>query len=331
MNADFTPVMSSYTGQTPFKFWCQTTLPMVYDESLSYYELLNKVVSYINGIIEDVSTAETNISVLHSAYEQLESFVNEYFNELDVQGNINEKLDNLIADGTFTTIIDTIVNAYTSGFEPRISTLEARVNNISTLPDGSTSGDAELIDIRAGFDGTTYSSAGNAVRGQAEVQNEKWKTLYNAVGAYGIDKTVSSLQGTYSRAYLAYPLIDPNAEFNFIIYNRTNNNIIKVLFSDTGAPYSGNTVKMIKVINPITGNDAPPSTATITTPVYGNGSLDSLTEEQRARAKYIVFVSNDAYDPANPDTATTFTARVWTSNSLSDKILSCIGTDGTSW
>lgn len=34
-----------------FKFWCYKVLPLVYDDSLSYYEVLCKVVEYINNLI----------------------------------------------------------------------------------------------------------------------------------------------------------------------------------------------------------------------------------------------------------------------------------------
>lgn len=43
------------TGIKPlhhFRFWCQKVLPLVYDDSLSYYEVLCKVVNYINNLID---------------------------------------------------------------------------------------------------------------------------------------------------------------------------------------------------------------------------------------------------------------------------------------
>ena len=35
------------------EFWCQKVLPLVYDDSLSYYELLCKVVDYLNRVNEN--------------------------------------------------------------------------------------------------------------------------------------------------------------------------------------------------------------------------------------------------------------------------------------
>ena len=109
--ADFTPVFKGYTGQQPFRFWCQTVLPLVYDDSLSYYELLNKVVYYLNNVIADVANVEDNAQSLLTAYNQLQDYVNHYFDNLDVATEINNKLDSMVADGSFAIIVNPLISA----------------------------------------------------------------------------------------------------------------------------------------------------------------------------------------------------------------------------
>ena len=49
-----------------------------------------------------------------------------------------------------------------------LNVLEARMDAFASLPSGSTSGNAELLDIRVGANGYTYPSAGDAARYQGE-------------------------------------------------------------------------------------------------------------------------------------------------------------------
>ena len=103
--ANFTPEMGNYKPLKPFRYWCQKVLPLVYDDSLSYYELLCKVVDYLNKTMEDVETLHGDVNNLHKAYEELQNYVNNYFSTLDVQEEINEKLDNMVSTGELTTLI----------------------------------------------------------------------------------------------------------------------------------------------------------------------------------------------------------------------------------
>lgn len=73
--------------------------------------------------------------------------------------------------------------------QSELDVLSARVDSFEALPDGATTADAELVDIRVGADGTTYSSAGNAVRGQ--FSNIK-TTLKDMVDVERIENWVSS-------------------------------------------------------------------------------------------------------------------------------------------
>lgn len=55
-----------------------------------------------------------------------------------------------------------------SSLVEEISVESARIDNLASLPDGSTSGDAELADLRVDYRGRTWESAGKAVRETAK-------------------------------------------------------------------------------------------------------------------------------------------------------------------
>lgn len=169
--ANFTQDLGNYKTLQPFRYWCQKVLPLVYDDSLSYYELLCKVVDYLNKTMEDVETLHDDVTNLHTAYEELQSYVNNYFSNLDVQEVINNKLDNMADSGELYEIIRRYTDPIANEQNEKITVLEARMSTFTSLPEGATSGDAELTDIRVGYDGTVYPSAADAVRDQVSSLN----------------------------------------------------------------------------------------------------------------------------------------------------------------
>lgn len=83
----------------PFRFWCQKVLPLVYDDSLSYYELLCKVVKKLNEVI--LSNDE-----LVAAFQTLKDYVDNYFSSVDFQNLVKDALDEMVEDGTLGELIN---------------------------------------------------------------------------------------------------------------------------------------------------------------------------------------------------------------------------------
>lgn len=61
-----------------FRFWCQSVLPLVYDDSLSYYEVLCKVVDYINKLIDTDREIFEDIDALKADMQVVQDWINNY-------------------------------------------------------------------------------------------------------------------------------------------------------------------------------------------------------------------------------------------------------------
>lgn len=80
--------------------------PTSFDNSASWYQALKYVCEYmLNKLIPHMQQNDTNIEELTTLYNEIKTYVDNYFNNLDVQDEINNKLDKMATDGTLENII----------------------------------------------------------------------------------------------------------------------------------------------------------------------------------------------------------------------------------
>lgn len=102
----------TYKKLTPFKRCVLQNFPFIEQDfdSLTNYGLLCKIVEYLNNVISSQNQVTDNITALNSAFIELKNYVDNYFKNLDVQEEINNKLDAMAEDGTLESILQKLID-----------------------------------------------------------------------------------------------------------------------------------------------------------------------------------------------------------------------------
>ena len=141
----------------------------------SSYDLLDDLINETKDLINNYNYATLMEKLTQASSEATTSATtakkcaDELKNSTDF---INTLDDKVAAQDSKIEKIEDSASHITTKQNKKIAALQTRMSEFTSLKDGSTTGDAELIDARIGADGTKYPSAGDAMRGQVEQLNE---------------------------------------------------------------------------------------------------------------------------------------------------------------
>ena len=256
-----------YKVITPFKGWVIENFPFIEADfdAITNYQLISKVTEYLNQVISNENLTEQQIGTLTTAYNNLENYVNNYFNNLDVQEEINNKLDEMVLDGTlaeilrpyFTTIIQPQIDEQNQVIATQTATIQTLNNNVieianeqtvlsnrmdefTSLTEGSTTGDAELADIRVGANGVIYTSAGAAVRANDAISQDilikdEMMLLEKIPSQNGFPMNTDKWGNVGQEYYVKFIPVNAGDEY-YIKINNANNNSYYGFITDLSVP-----------------------------------------------------------------------------------------------
>lgn len=118
-------------------------LPTSYLDSLSYAEQVTWFCDYLqNNVIPAINNNAEALEEVQTLITQLQEYVDNYFTNLDVQEEINNKLDEMTTNGTLTQIIKDYVDPLYQGY---VNTINHEIDVINTKVDNAVSGSPLVV------------------------------------------------------------------------------------------------------------------------------------------------------------------------------------------
>ena len=170
----------------PFKYFCMTigALPTSYIDSMSYYETLCWLCKYLeNTVIPAVNNNGEAVEELQQKYLELVDYVNNYFDNLDYQTEVNAKLDEMADDGTLAQIINVemigslqdLTTTDKTDLVSAINEVNANIGNIPAigdLTDLTTTDKTDLVSAINEVNTNTGTNASNITANNTAINNK---------------------------------------------------------------------------------------------------------------------------------------------------------------
>lgn len=127
----------SFTKIPKFRRFVLQNFPFIEQDfdALTDYALICKVVEYLNKVISQTNANTEQVAELSEAFNNLENYVEHYFDNLDVQDEINNKLDQMAQDGSLARLIAPMLDSFKEEINGEIDELETSVNEQITAID----------------------------------------------------------------------------------------------------------------------------------------------------------------------------------------------------
>lgn len=102
----------TYTNLAPFKWYVLENFPFIEADfdALTNWQLFCKLGKEMNKIIKSVNVSGEQVETLTNAFNNLQNYVNNYFDNLDVQEEINNKLDQMAQSGELAELLTAYLN-----------------------------------------------------------------------------------------------------------------------------------------------------------------------------------------------------------------------------
>lgn len=218
----------TYTNLTPFKWYVLENFPFIEEDfdALTNWQLFCKLGKEMNKIINSVNTSGTQVETLTTAFNELQNYVTNYFNNLDVQEEINNKLDEMVQDGTLEQILNKFFTE-TTGLT--FSTFQDLKENVQ-LAVGNKCKTLGFYGVNDGGEGLYYiTDTENNTIPQIKINDTLYANLIfnkyinvKSMGAYGdnIHDDTSLLQSIINLGFSMYfpkgnYLVSKNETLNF--------------------------------------------------------------------------------------------------------------------
>lgn len=148
----------------PFKHFIMSVgeIPSSYLESMTYYEMLVWFTNYLGKtVIPAINENGEAVIELQNLFVTLQNYVNDYFTNLDVQEEINNKLDDMTEDGSLQRIVGQYIRSdiiplieeqneeideFKNDINSDIDDLTARVNGIASGTPIPVSSITDMVD-----------------------------------------------------------------------------------------------------------------------------------------------------------------------------------------